>query len=69
MRWEQIESDWKSFTPQVLGQWNKLTDEQLKIVAGKRAGLSAKIQEVYAINRDEAEKQIKAFEERAKPTH
>ena len=69
MRWDQIESDLKNFAPQVRGQWNKLTDEQLKTVAGKRDGLSAKIQEVYAINKDEADKQIKAFEERAKPSH
>ena len=69
MKWEQIETDWKGYTPQVQGQWSKLTDEQLKAVAGKRDGLSAKLQEVYAINKEEAERQIKAFEERAKPAH
>jgi uncharacterized protein YjbJ (UPF0337 family) len=66
MKWEQIESDWKGYTPQVLAQWSKLTDAQLSAVAGKRDALSSKIQEVYAITKDEAEKQIKAFEERAK---
>ena len=66
MKWEQIESDWKGFKPQVLAQWSKLSDEQLNVVAGKREALAAKIQEVYAITKEEVEKQIRAFEERAK---
>ncbi len=66
MKWEQIERDWKVFTPQVHAQWGKLTDDQLKAVAGKRDALSAKIQEVYAIKKEEAEKQLQAFEEHAK---
>jgi len=66
MKWDQIEKDWKTFTPQVLAQWSKLTEEQLKAVAGKRDALASKIQEVYAINKEESEKQLKAFEERAK---
>jgi len=53
MKWEQIQSNWKNFTPQVLAQWNRLTDEQVKAVAGKRETLAMKIQEVV-------------FEERAK---
>ncbi len=65
MKWDQIETDWKSFKPQASTQWNKISDEQLNAIAGKREKLSAKIQEVYAVNKDEAEKQIKAFEDRA----
>jgi uncharacterized protein YjbJ (UPF0337 family) len=66
MKWEQIQSNWKNFTPQVLAQWNRLTDEQVKAVAGKRETLAMKIQEVYALNKEEAERQVKVFEERAK---
>lgn len=66
MRWEQIEGDWKTYKPQMITQWSKLTDEQLNAVAGKRDKLAAKIQEVYAIGKEEAERQIKSFEEHAK---
>jgi uncharacterized protein YjbJ (UPF0337 family) len=65
MKWDQIEADWKSFKPQARTQWSKISEEQLNATAGKREKLSAKIQEVYAVNKDEAEKQIKVFEDKA----
>ena len=65
MKWDQIEADWKSYKPQASTQWGKISEEQLSATAGKREKLSAKIQEVYAVNKDEAEKQIKAFEDKA----
>lgn len=66
MKWEQIESDWKMYKPQMITQWSKLTDEHLNAIGGKRDKLATKIQEVYVISKEEAEKQIKAFEEHAK---
>jgi uncharacterized protein YjbJ (UPF0337 family) len=67
MKWEQIERDWKAYKPQMVTQWSKLTDEHLNAIGGKRDKLATKVQEVYAVSKEEAEKQIKAFEERAKP--
>jgi len=66
MKWEQIEGDWKTYKPQMITQWSKLTDEHLNAIGGKRDKLATKIQEVYVISKEEAEKQIKAFEEHAK---
>jgi uncharacterized protein YjbJ (UPF0337 family) len=66
MKWEQIEGDWKMYKPQMITQWSKLTDEHLNAIGGKRDKLATKIQEVYVISKEEAEKQIKAFEEHAK---
>jgi uncharacterized protein YjbJ (UPF0337 family) len=66
MKWEQIENDWRGFKPQVLTKWSKLTDEQLNAIAGKRDKLATKVCEVYAVKQDEAERQIKAFEDQAK---
>ena len=68
MKWEQIEDDWTGYKEQVLAQWSKLNDDHFKLIAGKREKLASKIQEVYVINKEEAERQIKAFEERAKPS-
>ena len=66
MKWEQIEGDWKMHKPQMITQWSKLTDEHLNAIGGKRDKLATKIQEVYVLSKEEAEKQIKAFEEHAK---
>ena len=66
MKWEQIEKDWKAYKPQMVKQWSKLTDEHLNSMGGKREKLATKIQEIYAVSKEEAEKQIKAFEEHAK---
>ena len=66
MKWEQIEGDWKMYKPQMITQWSKLTDEHLNAIGGKRDKLATKIQEVYVISKEEAEMQIKAFEEHAK---
>ena len=66
MKWEQIERDWKAYKPQMVTQWSKLTDAHLNSIGGKRDKLATKIQEVYAVSKEEAEKQIKAFEEHAK---
>jgi uncharacterized protein YjbJ (UPF0337 family) len=48
---------------QYQGKWGKLTDDQLDVIAGKRDQLAGKIQETYGITKDEAEQQIKSFEE------
>jgi uncharacterized protein YjbJ (UPF0337 family) len=66
MNWDVIKGNWKQFKGSVREHWGILTDDQLDIIAGKRETLSGKIQEAYGITKDEAEKQVKAFEERHK---
>jgi uncharacterized protein YjbJ (UPF0337 family) len=63
MNWNIIEGNWKQFKGKVKTQWGKLTDDQIDVIAGKRAELAGKIQEAYGITTDEADKQIKSFEE------
>jgi uncharacterized protein YjbJ (UPF0337 family) len=63
MNWDIVEGNWKQFTGKVKAQWGKLTDDQLDVIAGKRVELAGKIQEAYGITKDEAEQQIKKFEE------
>lgn len=66
MNWDMIEGNWLQFKGKVKSQWGKLTDDQLDIISGKRDQLAGKIQEAYGITHDEAEKQIKSFEESTK---
>lgn len=63
MNWNIVEGNWKQFKGKVKTQWGKLTDDQIDVIAGKRVELAGKIQEPYGITKDEADKQIKSFEE------
>ncbi len=62
MNWDIAEGNWKQFKGIVKAQWNKLTDDQLDVIAGKRVELAGRIQEAYGITRDQAERQIERFE-------
>ena len=55
--------NWKQFTGKVKEQWGKLTDDELDQIAGKRDMLVGRIQEKYGIAQEEAEKQVKAWED------
>lgn len=63
MNWDQIKGNWKQFSGQAKQQWGKLTDDDLAVVNGKREELAGRIQERYGVAKDEAERQIKKFEE------
>ncbi len=67
MNWTQIEGQWHQLTGQVKAQWGKLTDDDLKVVAGKKDQLAGKLQQRYGIMKDEAEKQIDAWIAKVKP--
>lgn len=66
MNWILAESNWAQFRGTVKARWLKLDDERLRTIAGSRAALSSAIQDVYGINKMDAEKEIRAFEERNK---
>lgn len=66
MNWNIVEGNWKQYKGKVKAQWRSLTEEQLDLIAGKRVELVDSIQETYGTSKDEAEAQIKRFEERIK---
>ncbi len=61
MNWDRIEGNWKQMSGKVRQQWGKLTDDDLDVIGGRREELAGRIQEVYGISKDEAEKQIERF--------
>jgi uncharacterized protein YjbJ (UPF0337 family) len=63
MNWDIVQGNWEQFKGKVKVQWGKLTDDHLDVIAGKRDVLAGKVQEAYGITKDEAEEQIKKFEE------
>jgi uncharacterized protein YjbJ (UPF0337 family) len=66
MDWNTIEGNWKQFKAHVKEKWGRLTDDNLDAIAGKREQLAGKIEETYGITKDQAELQVKAFEEKHK---
>jgi uncharacterized protein YjbJ (UPF0337 family) len=58
MNWENVQEKWSQLIGSAKENWNKLTDDDLAQISGKREQLAGKIQEIYGISRREADKQI-----------
>lgn len=59
-----IKGQWDEVKGDLQKKWGKLTDDDLDQINGDRTKLSGKIQKIYGIERDEAEKQLKEWEDR-----
>ena len=59
---DQMKGTWKHFVGKAKEKWGRLTDDDWKVVEGKRDQLVGKLQERYGIARDEAERQVAEFE-------
>jgi uncharacterized protein YjbJ (UPF0337 family) len=62
MNWDTVKGDWKQFKGKVKEQWGKLTDDDLNRIEGKREQLAGAIEKRYGIEKDEADRQVTAFE-------
>ena len=58
MNWSNIETGWNDYKANAQQQWSKLSDQQLSDTMGKREYLSTKVQEAYALSKEETERQI-----------
>jgi len=64
MNWDIAKGNWTQFKGKVKQQWGKLTDDDLDRIEGQRDQLLGAVQTRYGIARDEAERQLKEFENR-----
>jgi uncharacterized protein YjbJ (UPF0337 family) len=64
MNWDRIAGNWKQMKGALRERWGKLTDDELDRMAGQRDQLVGKIQERYGCARDEAESQVREWENR-----
>jgi len=62
--WEKIKGSWTDTKGVVKEQWGKLTDDDLLEIEGRRDQLVGKIQVRYGVTREEAERQVRAWEQR-----
>ncbi|MBN8772137.1 MAG: CsbD family protein, partial [Thiobacillus sp.] len=58
--------NWKQVKGKFKEQWGKLTDDDFDAIEGRREQLTGKIQERYGVTRDDAEKQVKEWQNQAK---
>jgi uncharacterized protein YjbJ (UPF0337 family) len=61
MNWDRIEGNWKVFQGKVQERWGKLTNDDLDRIKGRREALAGRIQQLYGIERDHAEREIDEF--------
>lgn len=61
MNEDRIKGQWKQLSGNLKARWGKLTDDDLQVADGNSDYLVGKLQERYGIAKDEAERQIKEF--------
>jgi len=62
MNTDQMKGNWKQLVGKAKEKWGKLTDNDWRVVEGKRDQLVGRIQERYGLAREEAERQVAEFE-------
>ncbi|SFJ98314.1 hypothetical protein [Methylocapsa palsarum] len=58
MDWDHLEQNWKTFAATVKAKWDKLSEEEIANLKGRREHLEAKIQEVYGHAKEEIAKDV-----------
>lgn len=63
MNWDIVKGNWAQAKGKVKEQWGKLTDDDLTTIEGRREQLLGKLQERYGVAKDEADQQIRKWEQ------
>ena len=63
MNWETLLGNWTQLRGRIRMQWGKLTDDHLDVIEGRRDLLLGKLQEAYGVTEEEADRQVKAWED------
>ena len=58
-----LNGKWKQFKGDIQEKWGDLTDDELDQANGNRNKILGTLQERYGLAKDEAEKQLKDFED------
>jgi len=58
MNSDQLQGKWKQIKGLLKVRWDRLTDQDIEAIAGKRDRLIGTIQQRYGIAKDEAQKQV-----------
>ena len=58
MDWNRIEGNWKQFKRKVKEKWDKLTEDDLTVINGRRDKLEGRIQQRYGFASDHVRKEV-----------
>jgi uncharacterized protein YjbJ (UPF0337 family) len=58
VNWEQLHGNWMRMKLKVKERWDRLTDEELSQIGGRREPLLNKLLEKYGLSQAEAERQL-----------
>jgi len=61
MNWDQVGGNWKQMIGLLREKWGKLTNDDFKLIAGKRERFIGKLQERYGMQKEEAEREMDAW--------
>jgi uncharacterized protein YjbJ (UPF0337 family) len=62
MDWIRIQERWHEYKVSAKRRWDKLTEQQLHGTRGQRQYLVKRVQEAYSLSREEAEREISAWQ-------
>lgn len=65
MNWDIVQGNWNQWKGKAQQEWGRLTEDDIERADGNREELKGIIQERYGIAKDEAEKQLDAWLEKA----
>lgn len=65
MHWDRIEGNWRQLRGSTKERWGRLLEDEFEHPAGQRDTLVGRIQERYGSARDEAENQVRDWENRS----
>jgi uncharacterized protein YjbJ (UPF0337 family) len=63
MNWERYKANWTQLRGRIRMQWGRLTDDQLEVIEGRRDLLLGKLQETYGVTEEEADRQVREWED------
>jgi uncharacterized protein YjbJ (UPF0337 family) len=67
MNEDTLKGQWTQVKGLIREQWGKLTNDDLDLIQGRSEQLIGKLQERYGIARDEAERQLNAWDPTTRP--
>ena len=66
MNKDQADGNGKQFKGKVKEKWGKLTDDDWKVIEGKRDQLAGRLQERYGYTKEQVKKELKDWEDQMK---
>jgi hypothetical protein len=62
VNWTTIEADWTRFRHAAKRRWDRLGEQQLSAISGRRYLLVARVRDAYGISQTESERQVAAWQ-------